>query len=83
MKEIIEKLWNEHFADECAQIHMKEERDLLKKAIEMQEAANELMSKEQSDASKNMLRHYMKFKAFLSKRHSLSDASLLWHSFVR
>ena len=50
MKEIIEKLWNEHFADECAQIHTKEERDLLKKAIEIQEAANELMSKEQSDA---------------------------------
>ena len=68
MKEIIEKLWNEHFADECAQIHTKEERDLLKKAIEIQEAANELMSKEQSDAIQKYVEILYEIQSFSVKK---------------
>ena len=49
MKKITEKLWNEYFAEECAAIESKEEKELSKKAIEMHEKAIELLTKEQNE----------------------------------
>ena len=68
MKEIIEKLWNEHFAEECAQMHTKEERDLLKKAVEMQKTANEMMTKEQSDAIQKYVEALCEIQSFSVKK---------------
>ena len=50
MKETLEKLWNECFAEECAIIDTAKERVLAKKAVEMHKTANKLLTKEQSDA---------------------------------
>ena len=49
MKKIIEKLWNEYFADECSAIESQEEKELSKKAMEMHEKAIELLEKEQNE----------------------------------
>ena len=49
MKETLEKLWRDYLADECAAIDTKEERELSKKAIVLQEKANALMSEEGKD----------------------------------
>lgn len=49
MKKTLEKLWREHFAEECATIDSEEERRLLKRAAETQKKASELLTKEQSD----------------------------------
>lgn len=69
MREILEKLWNEYFAEECAVIDTEEERTLIRKAAEMHQKANELLTKEQSDALENALKHYTKLKVFVLKRH--------------
>lgn len=50
MKEILEKLWNEYFLDECAAIDSDEERNLTKKAAELHEEANTLLNKDQRAA---------------------------------
>jgi len=47
MKQPLEKLWNEYFADECSVIDTEEERALGKKAVEMHEAAGESLTAEQ------------------------------------
>jgi hypothetical protein len=43
-------LWNEYFAEGCAAIDTEEERELVKKASKMHEAANELLTEEQRRA---------------------------------
>ena len=50
MKQILEKLWNEYFSDECAVINTPEERELTKKAAELHEKVNSLLSKEEQYA---------------------------------
>ena len=50
MKKTLEKLWNEYLFDECAAIDTDEERELTKKAVELQEKANALLNKEQKEA---------------------------------
>lgn len=37
MKEMLENLWNNYFAEECAVINTKEERALAKKIVEMRD----------------------------------------------
>lgn len=50
MKEILEKLWNEYLLEECATIETEEEKILTKKAVELNEIANNLLNDEQRDA---------------------------------
>ena len=50
MEKTFEKLWNEYFWDECSVIDTDEERQLTKKAAELQEKANALLNKEQQEA---------------------------------
>lgn len=47
MLKILEKLWNEYFAEKCAAINTEEERALVKKAVKMHEKVNEALTKEQ------------------------------------
>ena len=49
MKKTLEKLWNEYFAEVCAKFDTDEERELAKNAVEMHEAVNKSLTKEQSD----------------------------------
>ncbi len=55
MHKAFEKLWNEYFAEKCAAIHTNEERTLIKKAAEMQKAANKLLTKEQSEVAQKYI----------------------------
>ena len=50
MDEILEKLWNEYFAGECATIETEKERELAKKVAEKHKTANALLTKEQGCA---------------------------------
>ena len=47
MKNTLETLWYEYFAEECAAIDTEEERALAKKAIDWSREANESLTKEQ------------------------------------
>ncbi len=49
MKEILENLWNEYFAEECAVIDTDEERAFLVRTGELHESVNELLTKEQRE----------------------------------
>ena len=50
MKTTLEKPWNEYLSGECAEIDTDEERELMKKAVELHEKANALLNTEQKDA---------------------------------
>ena len=49
MKETLEKLWCECFAEECATIQNDEESALVRRAVEMHKIAEESLTKEQCD----------------------------------
>lgn len=55
MKETIEKLWNEYFSEQCAEINTEEERNLTRKAVELHEKVNALLNEE----GKNALEEYV------------------------
>ena len=50
MKKTLEKLWDDCFAEECALIDTEEEKELIKEAVQMRKTADELLTREQSDA---------------------------------
>lgn len=47
MKEIIEKLWNEYFSDECAVINTEEEKELIQESIKLHQIENEMLTPNQ------------------------------------
>lgn len=49
MKDILENLWDEYFAEACAVIETEDERNLSKKAADMHGKANAMLTKEQSE----------------------------------
>ena len=77
MKETLERLWNEYFAEECAVMNTKEERVFVKKAVEMHKTANELLTEEQSEAIEKYIEALYEIQGFLSKKHFLRDMNLL------
>ena len=68
MKETIERLWNEYFAEECALIHTKEEKELVQKAVEMQKIANEFLTKEQCEATQKYVEILYELQGFFVKK---------------
>ena len=50
MKETLEQLWDEYLSEKCAFVNTDEERELMKKTVELHEQANALLNKEQQDA---------------------------------
>lgn len=50
MKETLEKLWDQYLLDECAAVDTDEEKNLIKKTVELHEKANALLNKDQKDA---------------------------------
>lgn len=50
MNEILKKLWDEYFYEECSRVNTEEERALIRIAAEMHEVANKVVTKEQSVA---------------------------------
>ncbi len=50
MKITLERLWNDYFLEECSKIDTDEERDLIKKAVELHEVASKLLNEEQKEA---------------------------------
>ena len=68
MTETLEKLWNEYFAEECALINTAEERVLVKKAVELRKTANELLTKEQSEAMEKHMEVLYEIQDFSVKK---------------
>jgi len=50
MKQTLEKLWNEYFAEKCATIEDEKERAIRKRATELREKVNALITGEQAEA---------------------------------
>ena len=68
MKETLEKLWNEYFADECAVMNTEQERSLIKKAVQAQKTAYELLTKEQSEATQKYIEILYEMQGFFGKK---------------
>ena len=68
MKDTLEKLWNKCFFEECATIDSNEERTLLKKASEIHEAANSLLTQMQREAVEKYVDALYEIQGFIVKK---------------
>ena len=68
MKDTLEKLWNEYLSDGCAVMDTDEERMLTKKAIELQEKTNGLLTREQQDAVETYVDALYEIEAIFVKK---------------
>lgn len=68
MKKTLEKLWNEHFAEECAQMNTEKEKALIQKAVEAQKAMDELLTNQQSEATQNYIEILYEMQGFFAKK---------------
>ena len=68
MEQILEKLWNQYFFEQCAAIETEEERDLIKKAALLHEKANTLINREQEDAVENYVNALCENESFFLKK---------------
>ena len=50
-----ESLWNEYFAERCATIHTDEEKTLIRRAAEMHDEINRLLTKEQIEETQKYI----------------------------
>ena len=71
MKNTLEKMWIEYFAEKCAVLDTDEERALLRKAADLHEKANALLNKEQQEAIEKYLDAFCDIEScFLKKAFS-------------
>ena len=68
MKETLEKLWNEYLLDDCASIDTDEERELMKKTVELHEKASFLLNTEQKDAVEKYVDALCDCESFFAKK---------------
>ena len=68
MKETLERLWNDYLLDECATIDTDEEKNLTKRAAELQEQANALLNKEQQEAVEKCVDILCQIDALFAKK---------------
>ncbi len=67
MKETLEKLWYGYLSEECSVIDTDEERELMKKVVELHEKANALLNKEQKEAVEKYVEALYDIEALSSK----------------
>ena len=72
MNKILEKLWNEHYAEECATLQTKEEKALIKKTAELREALDDLLTKEQIAAIEKYIELLYEIQGFFTKKAFLT-----------
>ena len=65
---MMEKLWNEYFAEKCAQLDSEEERTLLKKADELHREINKLIPPTQREAIDNYIALLYEIQSFSAKK---------------
>ena len=68
MKQTLERLWNDYLADECAAIDTDEERALTRRTVELHEAVNALLNKEQAEAVEKYVDVLCDVEAFFVKK---------------
>ena len=68
MNKTLEKLWNEYFANECSAIDTAIEKALVKKAANMHEIADKLLSSEQREALENYVDSLCEIQDYLVKK---------------
>ena len=65
---MIEKLWNEYFAEVCSVIETNEEKTMTKRLIELHKLVNESLTKEQNEAVENHLEALLEMQSLLIKK---------------
>ena len=68
MKETLEKLWGEYFAEECALVEGDEERVLMRHAAELAEALSASMTKEQREATEKYVEAIYEIQGLFVKK---------------
>lgn len=68
MNKTLEKLWHEHFAEDCAITNTKEEKALIKKSNEAHQKINEILTKEQEEAVGKYIEELYEIESFFIKK---------------
>ena len=68
MKEMLEKIWNEYFAEECSVIENDDERELIRKSAELHKQANSLLSEEQQLAVEKYIASLFDIESIFTKK---------------
>ena len=76
MKEKLTDLWDNYLSDKCAVLNTEEERKLTKKALELHDAANELLNSEQKTAIEAYIDALCDVNAIFAKKAFLKGCEL-------
>ena len=68
MNPTLEILWNEYFAEKCAELDTNEERALVKEVAEMHKSIDNLLTKEQSNILEKYIETLHQFHACECKK---------------
>ena len=68
MKQTLEKLWNEYFAEKCAAIESEKERAIRKRATALREKLNALITAEQGEVVDEYVEALYEISDFSSKK---------------
>ncbi len=68
MKEMLELLWNEYFADECARLTTDKEREITKEAVKIHEDINAHLTKKEREGVDKYIDALCDIQASFAKR---------------
>ena len=76
IKLMLEKLWNEYFAEECSAVDTPEEKTLIKKAADMHKAVNEMLTAEEREAVDKCIESIYELQSLFEKKAFLKGCEL-------
>lgn len=82
MKETLEKLWDEYFAEKCAIIDTSEEKALAARLTEMRKELNKALTVEQSDAIEKYIESLYEIQGSFVKKAFFKGCELTVSFFV-
>jgi len=68
MKTLLEKMWNEFFAEECAVIDTEAEKSLQKKALDLHKAINKALTAEQNETIEKYIEAFCDLQSSFVKK---------------
>ena len=68
MKQMLERMWNEYFYEECAKICDAKEKEALQRAAKMRESVSAQLTKEQSEAVEKYVEALYENQIYFAKR---------------
>lgn len=80
---MLEKIWDEYYAEECAVISSEEEKDITRRTVEMQENAYKLLNREQVEEMEKYVEAIYEFQSISVKKAFFKGCEFVFDFFCR